>query len=91
MKTIFLLLGLALLICFGLRMFGVGENIIHTDKQWLSLLGFGLLFSIIGFVIESYQIVPLSTYQLQNKRMRIRSCWYCILLLAPLIILLFFL
>lgn len=91
MKKLFLFTGLALLLCFTLRMFGVGENIIHTDKQWLSLLGFGLLSSMIGFVIESYQIVPLSTYQLHNKRMRIRSCWYCILLITPLMVLLLFL
>ncbi len=89
MKYFLQLLGIACLAIFGFRMFGLGEAIITTDAQWLSFLFGGMLLAMIGFFIESYQLKPLSKYQIDNRRKRIRYCWYTIIaiLIIPILFL----
>lgn len=77
--------GLLAIIAFGLRMFGIGDTVITTDKQWLMLFFGGIGLFMIGFLIESYQLKPVSEFYKRRRKQMIRYCWYAILPLVGMI------
>lgn len=87
-KNLFLWTGILLLIIFGMRIFGMFENIITTDKAFLYLLISGILLTMTGFHLEARTIETKSRLQERNKQSQKRYSLYAILSCFGIIVLL---
>lgn len=82
--------GILVLVIFVMRMFGLLEKYITTDKQWFALLFIGQLLSVGGFLLEAIIRQPITQHQVRSRKNQIRYLSYATFCLAALTILLYF-
>lgn len=62
LSIVVLVIGLSLLVMDILVLFGLLSSIIHTDKMFLYVFVFGMLFTAIGFLLEQVCMTPKTEY-----------------------------